>query len=99
MSRLSNWASELWKQIRWDMVFKAAQKLLISIIGTVGKSLAQVAIEEVKKAEATGASGTEKLRMVYEALRRHPQFRNLPAYALNIAIESAVSLVDPKTIG
>lgn len=91
-----SWLSKLWSNIRWDYVFKKIEQVLVALAGTVGKSLASIALQEVRKAEASGLKGPEKLRMALESLKNNPQFRHLPENVLKAAIEATLTLVDPK---
>ena len=91
-----SWLSEFWKSALARMILGKIKALLVTIAGTVGRRLADVALEEVKRAEATGLPGKEKFKLVIENLRNTPEFSRLPQYVLEVAISAAVAIVDPK---
>lgn len=93
-----SWLSKIFSKVLTKTVLDALKSLLVKLIGDLGKRLSDAALEEVKNAEKTDLSGTEKLKLVVTNLRARPDFKNLPLYALNIAIEGAVAICDPKPI-
>lgn len=93
MSWLSSWL----RRDSTKLVLSLVQKLIRVIVGKVADDLEKIALEEVKKAEASGLSGIEKYKMALSGIKGRPQYRDLPQYVLNIAIESAVAVVDWKS--
>ena len=64
-----------------------SQKILKIFIGKAAQTLQDLALSEVRKAEATGKDGLAKYKMAFETIRY--RFPNLKETLINHAIESA----------
>lgn len=75
-------------------ILKTALSLLKLLLGKVAKDLQEIALEEVQKAEATGATGQKKYEMAYEGIKN--RLPGLRESAINLAIELAVSALQAQ---
>ena len=79
------------KQDKVRAILKIALDLLKKLLGGIGKDLLAIAEDEVRKAEATGATGQKKYEMAYQGVKdRIPGLRES---AINLAIELAVNAI------
>lgn len=88
-----SWLSKILQKIDFAGFLGKLKTLLFSVAGDVGKKLADIALDEVKKAELTNYSGPEKLRLVFNNIKNNPEFKDLPQYTIELAINGALHLI------
>jgi len=87
MSILSNW----FKQESTKVIFKAAVTILKTLAFGVGERLWSVVKREVESVDKLPISGQEKAKRVWVILE--DEFKGLPGYIGNLAIELAVAYI------
>ena len=93
-----SWLSVFFRKSSTKVALSLLKKLLFAFVGKISTQLADAAIEEVKKAEATNLSGPEKLKIAYTNLRdRFEGHKNVTDRLIRAAIEVAVETIDPKS--
>lgn len=97
MSRLSSFINQFFNRRSLEIAGKLLLKLLQAFAGRVGGELADAAMREVQKAEASGKSGAEKFEAAFVALRtKFKDKKEITDRLIRAAIEVTVERIDPK---
>lgn len=80
-----SWISSFFRRDSVKAILDIGLRLLKMLLGGIANDLQRIAMEEVKIAEASGATGTEKYEMAFKAIKK--RLPTLRENAINLAIE------------
>lgn len=90
--RMGNSIVRFFQSDLFRFILKTGQEILTRVLGQVGSTIQQIALEEVTKAENTpGLTGLDKYNMAYQRIRDRLGDPTIKENAINLAIEIAVT--------